>query len=188
MPVFFRLLYSSGLRVSEASNLTCTNVDLENGIITVKLSKNVGERCIPLSNDMHKLFISYYNKVHLDANYKYFFPSPKDTPMTYDNIYSNFRRFLIKANISHGGRQKAVRIHDFRHTFAVHCLKKWVEDGKDLNALYPYLKTYMGHTLFRYTTYYLKITAEIYPQLTKALETQYADVIPLLGGEEIEDI
>lgn len=188
MPVFFRLLYSSGLRVSEAYNLTCANVDLENGIITVKASKNDGERYIPLSKDMHNRFITYHKTVHLNTYYKYFFPSPKDTPMTHHNIYSNFRRFLIKANISHGGKQKAVRIHDFRHTFAVHRLKKWVEEGKDLNALYPYLKTYMGHTLFRYTAYYLRITAEVYPHLTEIFETHYSDVIPTLGGEDIENI
>lgn len=188
MPVFFRLLYSSGLRVSEAYNLLCENVDLENGIITVKASKNDGERNIPLSKEMQNLFISYNKKVHLNKKYKYFFPSPKDTPMTHNNIYTNFRRFLIKANISYGGKQNAVRIHDFRHTFAVHCLKKWVEEGKDLNALYPYLKTYMGHTLFRYTAYYLRITAEIYPKLTETLDNNYSDIIPVLGGEQIESI
>ena len=86
----------------------------------------------------------------------------------------------------YAGKDNKIRIHDFRHTFAVHCLRNWVLEGKDLNTCYPYLKAYMGHTLFKYTTYYLRITAEIYPMIGEALEAHYPDIIPFSGGDEYE--
>jgi integrase/recombinase XerD len=74
-----------------------------------------------------------------------------------------------------------------RHTFAVHCLKRWVKEEKDLNVYYPYLRVYMGHTLFRYTAYYLRLTADLYPDITEKLEKSLAGVIPSIGGDECED-
>ena len=187
MPVLFRMLYSCGLRVSEATNLLTENVDIENGVLKIIGAKNDGERLVPLSEDMQKRCVEYYENVHSNAQHKYFFPSITNEPIKYMNIYGNFRRFLRNANISHGGKNHQIRIHDFRHTFAVHCLRNWVLEGKDLNTCYPYLKAYMGHTLFRYTSYYLKITAEIYPMITETLENTYPDIIPFTGGKINED-
>jgi integrase len=102
------------------------------------------------------------------------------------NIYGNFRRFLRNAGISHGGRRNPIRIHDLRHTFAVHCLKRWVEEGRDLNTCYPYLRAYMGHTLFRYTAYYLRLTADLYPSISVKLEESYPHLIPEIGGDLCE--
>ena len=183
MPVLFRTLYCCGLRVSEATNLLTENMDIVNGVLKIVGSKNDGERLVPLSTDMQKRCIEYYDNVHSTTQHKYFFPSITDEPIKYMNIYGNFRRFLRNANISHGGKNHQIRIHDFRHTFAVHCLRNWVLEGKDLNTCYPYLKAYMGHTLFRYTSYYLRITAEIYPMITETLENTYPDIIPFAGGE-----
>ena len=47
--------------------------------------------------------------------------------------------------ISFTGDLGYMRFHDFRHTFATHRLYHWMRDGKDLNAMLPYLSAYMGH-------------------------------------------
>lgn len=73
-----------------------------------------------------------------------------------------------------------------RHTYAVHCLKKWVEQGKDLTAYLPVLKTYMGHDTFEETAYYLRLTADVFPYITLRLETRYPEIIPQLEGETDE--
>ena len=187
MPLFFRLLYSCGLRVSEATSLLTENVDIENGVIRIVGAKNSGERLVPLSEDMQNRCTVYYQQVHSNEQHQYFFPSRTQEPIKYMNIYGNFRRFLRNANISHGGKNHQIRIHDFRHTFAVHCLRNWVKEGKDLNTCYPYLKAYMGHSLFRYTTYYLRITAEIYPTIGQVLEDQYSDIIPFTVVDDHEN-
>jgi integrase len=93
--------------------------------------------------------MDYFKKAHnTENNENFFFQSRNGRPYSRNTIYFNFRQFLLKAGISHGGKGKGPRIHDFRHTFAVHCLKKWVENNKDLSALLPVLKTYLGHKYF----------------------------------------
>jgi integrase len=84
---------------------------------------------------------------------------------------------LQKAGISHGGRGKGPRAKDFRHTFAVHCLKKLVLSGKDLNVYRQVLKTYMGHSLFSYTAYYLRLTKDMFPDIREKIEAHYERVI-----------
>ena len=106
--------------------------------------------------------------------------------MTIGNVYKNFRKFLWRAGISQGGRGYGPRVHDFRHVYAVHCLKKWVEQEKDLTAYLPVLKTYMGHDSFQDTAYYLRLTADVFPNITLKLETHYPEIIPELGGSADE--
>lgn len=103
--------------------------------------------------------------------------------MTALNIYRNFRRFLWRSGISHGGRGKGPRVHDLRHTHACHCLKKWVQQGKDIAAYLPVLKAYMGHDSFEETAYYLRLTADIFPDISIKLEGCYRDIIPRLEGD-----
>ena len=78
------------------------------------------------------------------------------------------------------------RVHDFRHTYAVHCLKKWIAQEKDLAAYFPVMKTYLGHDSFEDTAHYLRLTADIFPEITVRLETCYPDMIPELGGNADE--
>ena len=79
-------------------------------------------------------------------------------------------------------RKKSKRLDFFRHAYACHCLKKWVADGKDLSVYLPILKTYMGHDSFEDTAYYLRLTADVFPDITIKLKGYYPDIIPSLGG------
>ena len=184
MPVFFRLIYTSGLRVSEARLLKVGDVDLSNGILTINNSKKDNSRLVPISNSLIKKCLNYSASVHQHSNQDdFYFPAAGGKPMTNINIYRNFRRFLWRAGISHGGRGHGPRIHDFRHSFCVHCLKKWSEEGKDLMAYLPILRTYLGHDSFKETAYYLRLTADVFPDITLKLETVYPDLIPDLAGD-----
>jgi integrase len=183
MPVFFRLLYSCGLRVSEARLLKVDDVDLEQGILTIWHSKKDNSRLVPMSDSLVQRCRAYSNQVHPSAERDdYYFPIINNRPITNGNIYKNFRKFLWRAGISHGGRGFGPRIHDFRHCFAVHCLKKWSVEGKDLMVYLPILRTYLGHDSFNETAYYLKLTADVFPQITLKLETKYPNLIPGLEG------
>jgi len=89
------------------------------------------------------------------------------------NIYTNFHRFLRKAGISYGGKGKGPRVYDLRHTFAVHCLRHLVLSGKDIAVYHQALKTYMGHSFFKYTAYYLKLTTDMFPDIREKMEVYY---------------
>lgn len=187
MPVFFRMIYACGLRSSEARLLKVSDVDIEAGILSIHNSKKDNSRLVPMSTELIKRCKDYSANVHMRSKESdWFFPGLKGKPLTIGNVYHNFRRFLWRAGISHGGRGKGPRVHDFRHVYACHCLKKWVIQGKDLAAYLPVLKTYMGHDSFEETAYYLRLTADVFPDISIKLERCYPDIIPRLEGSADE--
>jgi integrase len=100
------------------------------------------------------------------------------------NVYRNFRRYLDKAGIPHTGH--GPRVHDFRHTYCVNLLRKWSEEGKDLMAYIPYMRTMLGHEGFEETAYYLKLTSEMYPFIRECLKSSFPNLIEEVVFEENE--
>ena len=116
MPVFYRLLYCTGMRLTEARLLKVGDVDLNGGVITVFNAKLDKHRQLPLSPEMLSRLRTYSQNVHMFSKPSdWFFPGFSGKPMTMGNVEKNLRKFLWKARISHGGRSKGPRVHDFRH-------------------------------------------------------------------------
>lgn len=188
MPVIFRMIYMCGLRPSEARLLKVADVDLENGILTINHSKKDNSRLVPMSDLLTEFCRSFSQKVHIyPASEDYYFPALGGKPMRINNLYNNFRKFLWRAGISHGGMGSGPRVYDFRHTYAVHCLKQWTQQEKDLSVYFPILKTYMGHDSFNETAYYLRLTADVFPGITLKLESKYMEIIPKLEGGDNDE-
>ena len=186
MPVFFRLLYSTGMRLSEARLLKVGDIDLDDGVISVVNAKFDKHRQLPISPEMLVRLVEYHKNVHTLSNPDdWFFPGFDGKPMTLANVGKNFRKFLWQARISHGGRGKGPRIHDFRHSFSVHCLRRWVLEDKNLYAYLPALQAYLGHVSLSDTAYYLRLTADLFPDITARVESAFAYIIPE-GGESDE--
>jgi len=187
MPVFFRLLYCCGLRLTEARMLRVKDVDMENGVITLTNTKLDRHRQIPLSTELHERFMIYYRNVHVFSKPDdWFFPGYKGKPMTLSNVEKNHRKFLWQARISHPGRTKAGQqggpsIHSYRHTFAVHCMRRWIPEGKNLYSRLPVLQSYMGHVSYSDTAYYLHLTTDLFPDITARLECELGDIIPIIN-------
>ncbi len=178
MPVLFRMLYCCGLRVSEAIHLTGDDVNLDNGILTIRDSKFGKTRYVPMSPELTAICKNYARtRLVGKAPDDWFFAAPDGGHYDTRSIYSVYRDLLWDAGISHGGRGKGPRLHDLRHTFCVHCLQKWVAEGKDLTTALPLLTTYMGHNDFAATEQYLRMTAEVYPEISRLMQEQYGYVI-----------
>lgn len=177
-PLLFRLLYGSGLRLSEALNLKCKDVNLESNTITILNSKNKKNRIIPIAKSLINRCKAFEKTMHIFSNEDTYYFKSYLSGMRIDNstIYRRFRDYLWKADISHSG--KGPRIHDFRHTYSVHCLKKWVLSGNELTNLMPYLSTYLGHADFRGTQYYLRLTSDLYPDIINRTEVAFGHIIP----------
>lgn len=188
MPEFFRLLYSCGLRLSEARLLKVRDVDLIEGVITVRNAKLDKHRQLPVSSQLLERLKAYHQSVH-PASFPedWFFPGYGGQPMSMGNVENNLRKFLWQAEISHGGRSKGPRVHDFRHTFAVHCLRRWVLEGKDLQAYLPVLQAYLGHVSLGDTAYYLHLTADLFPNITEQVEEAFGGIIPNVGAYDEAD-
>ena len=184
VPVFIRLLYFCGLRFSEAQQLRIENVDLDNGILTIYGSKFDKDRLVPMSPEITNICREYSEIVHgHSASEAIYLPNVHNDVYEKRCFYNVYRDLLWKAGISHGGRGNGPRLHDLRHTFAVHCLRKWVEEGSDITALLPYLSSYLGHKGLQETAYYLRLTADMFPQVTALLDHEFGDIIPEIGGD-----
>ncbi len=182
-PVLFRLLYGTGMRVSEALNLMIKDFDRVNGVLTVYHAKNNKEKLIPVApslTDRIDNLISMFHAYSKDT--AYLFESPRKGKIDKSTVYHRFRQYLQCANIPH--TDAGPRVHDIRHNYAVKCLKKWVLAGEELTNLLPYLAAYMGHSDFRGTQYYLRLTADLYPDIVSRVEAGFGHIIPEGGPED----
>ena len=179
IPILFRLIYSCGLRASEAANLQCSDIDLTGGVIKIREGKNKKDRLIALSTSMAKSMEQFYQRYHVrDSKNKYFFKGKYKNQLTRYIIYKWFRICLEDAGIHHLGRGKGPREHDLRHSFCVHSLKKMQKQGMDLYASLPILSTYIGHASINATQHYLRLTAEFFPDIMEQVNKQCSGIIP----------
>ena len=175
--LIFRLIYGCGLRLSEALNLEIQDVDTEKDLLIIRNSKMDKSRYVPMSHELGDECRLYIQKVKLISKPNDpFFLAPDKGFYSRRAIYHLFRQILDMAGICHSG--KGPRIHDFRHTFAVNCLKKWIKDGKSLTSALPVLAAYLGHKSLKESQNYLRLTADMYPEITKSLNDTFNDLIP----------
>ena len=178
-PLLYRMLYGCGLRVSEALNLTVGDVNTEDGTLTIRNAKFHKDRLVPMHPSLVKRCSVYMEEIHpVGKPEDIFFPSHQDGRCSERTIYAYFRRFLWEAGISHGGRGKGPRVHDLRHAFAVHCLKRWVRSGVDLTVALPYLSVYLGHAGLKGSQRYLRLTAELYPDIARTMDERFVHILP----------
>lgn len=183
--LLFRMLYSCGLRINEALTLTVKDVDLENGVITVKGGKGKVDRYVPMSRELTARCLIYKNNVFNGTDDSdIFFAAPERGKYAMTTISYMWYRILKSAGIPKN--DDGPRIHDLRHTFAVHCLKKWVDSGEQISALLPVLSSYMGHVNLSSVNKYLRLTADVFPDITKLVEKHFGYIVPN-GGRVYEE-
>lgn len=182
IPAVIRLLYSCGLRVNEALRLRTTDVDLESGVISIFNGKGGKDRLVPIHSSLSAYLREYTGKLLLDR--EWFFPSASGHYSS-NTIYENFRELLFMSHIHHTGN--GPRVHDFRHTFAVHTLEKQLAEGYDPMIIVPRLAAYLGHKSYRETCWYIHLTIASFPELAQKLDSAFAGIIPVIGGEIIEE-
>ncbi len=105
----------------------------------------------------------------------------RHTCLYYCTVNQTFHTLLEQCQI-HKSNRNGPRIHDLRHTFAVHCLLKWYRDGQDVNARLPALATYMGHVGVGSTQVYIQGAAELYEQAHQRFLTYVRDNNITNGG------
>lgn len=180
IPALFRLLYGTGLRIGEALALKNEDVNLEDNYLLVRDSKNGKERIIPVSDSLSSVCGEYlWHRKRLPMAQKaseYFFIRA-DGMKCGQAVGSWFKRCLDGAGIPHGGPQSP-RIHDLRHTFAVTSLATMAQSGIDLYVSLPILSNYLGHQSLDATNQYVRLTASMYPDLIRDVNTICLDVFP----------
>ena len=183
VPFYFRLLYCCGMRSSEALFLHVDDVNLDTGRIFIRETKGWESRTIFMGNDLRVALCEYDSKIDkLIPQRIAFFPNRQGTFFRKGIQCTWFHIFWDCLDIDTGSPRP--RVHDLRHTFAVKKLNQWVSEGKNLNALYPYLSEYMGHKHYADTDYYLHLVSEFYPEMEKRLLEIDVYILPEVFHEE----
>jgi integrase len=187
IPVLLRLLYATGIRIGEALNLKDEEVNLNENYLLVKDSKNGKERIIPISKSLVSVCEEYLKyRSHLPLGKiksGYFFVSLNGNKCG-QSVRSWFKRCLEKADVPDIKGNQIPRIHDLRHTFAVTALANMAESGIDLYASLPVLSNYLGHQSLEATNHYVRLTANMYPDLIKKVDMVCLDVFPKISNYE----
>jgi len=162
IPVMLRLAYTCGLRPRESRIILCENINLKTGVIQVITTKKNKDRLVVMSDDMRKLCVRYDDKRVLFANdSQYFFPSLNGEPFTSVKIQTALKKAWATAVCSKNCPiPPNIRVYDLRHRFVSARLNLWLDEGRDLRAMLPYLREYLGHQSLNETEYYVHILPE----------------------------
>ncbi len=187
MPALLRLLYSTGLRVSEALSIQNKDVHLDEHYIHIRKTKNGKERLVPLSESMQKVlevYLIYRNSMPINGisnEESFLFIKSDGTGIKSNSVYQHLRKLLDICKIPYKGNHCGPRVHDMRHTNAVHALVQMGHEGMDLYTSLPILSTCLGHQSLCATEKYVRLTCTMYPELKEQCSEINAFVYPKIN-------
>ncbi len=158
------LMYGAALRTSEALSLTIGDVDLPGAILTIRDSKFFKTRLVPIGPKTVQVLAEYASRRKSSSRYPGapFFVGRNAKQVTIYKFERAFKQIRLHASVHRdGGARCQPRLHDLRHTSAVHRLTRWYRDGKDAQKLLQQLSVYLGHTRLAATQAYLTMTPEL---------------------------
>lgn len=179
VPVFFRLLLSSGMRTTEGRLLKCKNVNLKTGVITIQHTKGYNEHIIVLHDTMRSLLVKYESVIcHLVPGREYFFPAVNDKCHWNKWVFDCFREMWFKYN-----RAKTVP-YALRHNYAIENINKWNNIGYEVHDKLVALSKSMGHSTLQSTLYYYSLVPKLHKVIEDLSGNMYNYLIPDLPDEE----
>jgi len=156
------LLYGTGMRVQEALSLNHGDVDLDAALLTVRQTKFGKTRLVPVGPELRDVLAKYASRSKAAASDTPFFKMRAGNRVSRQRLEINYRYFRARARIARtDGVRQQPRLHDLRHSFAVHRLTSWYREGADVQKLLPHLSVFLGHTEIRHTQIYLTMTPEL---------------------------
>jgi integrase/recombinase XerD len=172
------ILYGSGLRISEALGLTIVDVNLNDRIITVSNTKFFKTRLVPIGPKLAAELTAYIErrrKLPMPAGENSrLFTTRTGRGWPYSHVITLFQHLRQAAHIEcPEGELHPPRLHDLRHTAAVHRVLAWYRSGNDVQRLLPQLATYLGHVDLKSTQRYLQMTPELLEEASRRF-AQYA--------------
>jgi len=178
------LLYSTGIRIGEASALNLEHFHSQEQMLYIAEGKFRKARWVPLSDTTCQALQQYMRK-RLQMTPRSpdspFFINQRSCRLHHCIINQTFRQLLRQCGIHHS-KNTGPRIHDLRHTFAVLRLLAWYRDGADVNVRLPWLATYMGHVDVHSTQVYLRATPELIEQVDQRFHNHYLHQVKPQGG------
>ena len=177
VPVFFRLLYSTGMRTCEARTSLRADVDWKTGIIEIRDSKGVDQHRIVLHQTMLALLDRYDKAMEkIIPGHKYLFPGPGDTPHS-----RMWQAYNFNAMWKQCCRDKA-RAYDLRSLYATTNINSWQCSGMEWYGNLVYLSRSMGHRFLQSTAYYYHLTPYLSDKMTELTAEGFDSMLPKTDG------
>ena len=172
----FGLIAVTGMRLSEAIGLQRDDVDLEAGVLTVRLTKFGKARLVPLHPTTRAALHSYAERrdAHLGSRCgPHFFVAERGGRLLHQYVHRVFWRLSREIGLRRPGDRTGPRVHDLRHRFAIRTLLAWYREGTDIEKKLPALSTYLGHTCVRDTYWYLLACPELMKEAALRLDRRW---------------
>ena len=166
------LLATTGLRVGEALALDHADWDPGAGVLRIRHAKFGKTRLVPLHASTGAALTAYCrlrDRTFRAPRSPSLFVSRAGTRLHYTNVHVAFLRLVRIAGLVDRPPRRP-RLHDLRHSFAMHTLLAWYHAGVDVEARLPWLSTYLGHVGPASTYWYLTATPELVTVAHRRLE------------------
>ncbi len=167
------LLAVTGMRIGEAISLDCDDLDLGQSVLVVRTGKFGKSRELPLhATTMQSLRTYLHHRGHLrpTPSTSALFVSPAGTRLLYCDVNWTFLKLVDLAGLRSRSASCRPRLHDLRHSFAVHTLLDWNHAGVDVQPRLPLLSTYLGHVNPGATYWYLSAAPDLMILASNRLE------------------
>jgi integrase len=162
------LLASTGLRPGEAIALDKSDVELKDGILSVRDSKHGKSRFVPVEDSVRDALTRYARlrdtRGPSDQD-KAFLVSERGWRLKGDSTRRTFAKMSaaigLRECLPRPGIGRGPRLQDFRHTFATKRIIEWYRAGLDIDREIPKLSTYLGHSGTAATYWYIQAVPEL---------------------------
>jgi integrase len=172
----FGLIAVTGMRLSEATGLQRDEVDLREGVLTVRKAKFGKSRILPVHPTTRAVLRSYAERRdhHLGSRCgPHFFVAERGGRLRKEDIHRVFWRLSREIGLRRPGDSSGPRVHDLRHTFAMRTLLGWYREGAEVEKGLPALSTYLGHTCVRNTYWYLSACPDLMQEAVRRLDRRW---------------
>lgn len=160
----FGLIASTGLRISEATSLIRSDVDLQQRLLQIRCTKFGKSRYVPLHPSTAAALRRYAQRRDLDpavANTDAFFVFDYGRAASTRSVEYAFKLLRTALQWRARGDHPAPRLHDLRHSFVCHRLQDWYAKGLEIDRAILALSTYIGHAKITDTYWYVTATPEL---------------------------
>ena len=158
------LLSVTGMRISEPINLDCDDVDLPQGILTVRQTKFGKSRLLPVHPSTQTVLRRYANlrdRIFPRRATPSFFVSERGNRLTDCTVRWTFVRLSHQIGLRGPLDRRGPRIHDLRHAWVIRTLRRCYRAGEDVERRMPAIATYLGHGHVADTYWYLSATPDL---------------------------
>jgi integrase/recombinase XerD len=158
------LMYGTGMRIGDVLRLTETDIDLKHKTIKIRGAFVQLSRVIPIGSDVKRLLRVYLerNRVATRDSEKILFLTTSGRPVPYAVVRNSFVHLRRLANVTRPPSSYQPRIHDLRHSFAVHSIAGWKSKGLSAERMLPVLAAYMGNVNLEGFERYLELAPSSY--------------------------